>query len=1287
MRGGGAGEPEPVAWLLRTATGIAEPLAGALGALRALSALAPRSEPLLLALEDADHLEPDEQELLSGFARALDAHARVALLVSGETPLAGAPATRIAVGPLDREALRAWTRGTLSEGALDELLTATGGLPAEIGLELARRRGALPARAPRARVSRSAASPAESDARTELLAALVAFDGDLDARLLGLSVEAFAVLGGRVRREGERIRLRSRRELDALRRSLPETALQNAHRRAAEAFAGLSNTALRTELRDAAIVYHLARSGALERAAATLRALEPVWKAHPRPFARRLSPLLIQERALDPETILVLGEIALSAGEPHRALTAATRCLRARPGNELTLRARVLTADALLRLGQPARAERTLARAVHRSAPSELRATLFDRIARARLQSGDPAGAERAALKGLELARAPDLRRALSETVGLAASYLGRTREAEAQLSKLLDETDPETAPRDACRLRSALAILAFRAGRARIAAERHASALALAERHGFDDLASLCLLNLGTAHHQAGDLGAALASYERGLAMARALGRESTELTLRYNLANLRAEIGELDRARHELDALERRAAPARLRQLAPALAVLRAEIALASGDLALAERTIGDARTLLAERGLERELLEVELLAADLDAGRGALDAAASRATGVAERARALSALDVELRAEIPLARVELARGSTAALERLERARTRAAAAGQELLHARLSTELARAAETLSAPEAPEHADRARRLWDRMAANLSPEDRDAFFRDPRRALGTQTTPVAPDRDGARTEAAALRRLLSLSRRINSSLSLERVLEYAVDAAVELTGAERGFLLRAFDEGGPRVAAAHGAPDTAATPSQSIVERVFATQEPVVTTDATADERFVGQGSVHAMRLKSVLCVPISTPERALGVLYVDSRIQRTRFGDAERALLVALADQVAVALSNAELHARLAERTAELERKQRTIEQLSAERERELEALRERVAVQTRAFQLRYDYGRIVGRGPKMRAVLEQLDRIIDTDVNVLVLGESGTGKELVARALHANGPRAQGPFVGINCAAVPEALLESELFGHVRGAFTGADRDHKGLLLSANGGTLFLDELGEMPLATQAKLLRVLQEREVRPLGAARSVPFDVRLVCATQRDLPADVASGRFREDLFYRVAVVVVRLPPLRERLEDLPELARALLARIAEQQGRPAPELTSDALRTLALHPFPGNVRELENVLTRALVLSDGRRISAADLDLSTTALRSRKSRTRAEYERDERERILEALRATRWNVSLVARTLGIPRNTLYRKLTRYGIQRQDSAHTPERDSPRNFRL
>ena len=297
-------------------------------------------------------------------------------------------------------------------------------------------------------------------------------------------------------------------------------------------------------------------------------------------------------------------------------------------------------------------------------------------------------------------------------------------------------------------------------------------------------------------------------------------------------------------------------------------------------------------------------------------------------------------------------------------------------------------------------------------------------------------------------------------------------------------------------------------------------------------------------------------------------------------------------------------------------------------------------------------------------------MRELAQQVQRVLESDVAVCVFGESGTGKELVARAIHWNGPRKAGPFLGINCAALPETLLESELFGHVRGAFTGADRDKQGLLQAARGGTLFLDELGELPLPTQAKLLRVLQEREVRPLGSEKSVPLDVRILAATHRDLEEAMAAGKFREDLYYRLAVVSVRLPPLRERPEDLPVLCEKILEQLARDAGKKPKALGQDALRRLATHPFPGTVRELLNVLTRAFVLAPDSKIRAEDLDLGERRPAAPRAASRRDFEQDERERILSALRQARWNVSVVARSLGIPRNTLYRKLKRYGLER-----------------
>jgi two-component system response regulator PilR (NtrC family) len=251
-----------------------------------------------------------------------------------------------------------------------------------------------------------------------------------------------------------------------------------------------------------------------------------------------------------------------------------------------------------------------------------------------------------------------------------------------------------------------------------------------------------------------------------------------------------------------------------------------------------------------------------------------------------------------------------------------------------------------------------------------------------------------------------------------------------------------------------------------------------------------------------------------------------------------------------------------------------------------------------------------------RLVGESPAIRAVRGLIDKVARSMAPVLVQGESGTGKELVARAIHDHGARAGQRFVAVNCGAIPENLLEAEFFGYRKGAFTGANEDREGFFQAADGGTLFLDEIGDLPLAMQSKLLRVIQERSVRPVGATAESPVNVRIVSATHKDLSAEVAAARFRQDLFYRLNVIQIRVPPLRERLEDLGLIAARVLARIAQDAGvSPTPRLTAGALQTLSRYAFPGNVRELENLLHRALALAGGESISADDLGLPDTLL------------------------------------------------------------------------
>ena len=305
------------------------------------------------------------------------------------------------------------------------------------------------------------------------------------------------------------------------------------------------------------------------------------------------------------------------------------------------------------------------------------------------------------------------------------------------------------------------------------------------------------------------------------------------------------------------------------------------------------------------------------------------------------------------------------------------------------------------------------------------------------------------------------------------------------------------------------------------------------------------------------------------------------------------------------------------------------------------------------------------------IVHRSAVMTELLETVRRAAASQVPVLVTGETGTGKELIARALHAESPRAPRPFLAINCGAIPAGLLESELFGHVRGAFTGADRARTGLFGAADGGTLLLDEIGDLPLALQPKLLRVLQEGEVRRIGDNQSRPVDVRVVAATAVDLPQAVAQGRFREDLFYRLAVVNIDVPPLRRRPEDIVPLVDSYLPRLSARHGRPAPEFAADALLRLEQHPWPGNVRELLNVLEKTLVLCREETITAADIILdeapATAGAPSELSLKKA-VAALERDHICRALAATGGNRTQAARLLEISLRNLLYKIKEHGL-------------------
>ena len=536
--------------------------------------------------------------------------------------------------------------------------------------------------------------------------------------------------------------------------------------------------------------------------------------------------------------------------------------------------------------------------------------------------------------------------------------------------------------------------------------------------------------------------------------------------------------------------------------------------------------------------------------------------------------------------------------------------------------------------------------------------------------------------------------EVAGAARLQAVAAAMVTERSQRALFDQIVDALIDLTGAERGFVLLADEEGGSerKVIAARNfdreaVRDAMTKVSKTVEGQAFSTGDPVIVTDATMDERFAETESVLNLRLRSILCVPVRGREGPIGTIYLDNRFEKAVFEERQLPLIRAFSDQAALALENARLHELNASRLEELEKAKAEVEELNriladriAKTSVELQETKEHVLRERAEAPLKYSYANIVGQAPRMLDLFHLLDKVTDSDVPVLVQGESGTGKELVARAIHFNGPRKDRPFVSENCAAIPETLLESELFGYARGAFTGANTDKKGLFEVAAGGTLFLDEIGDMPMDMQKKLLRVLQEKEVRPVGGKRTIQVDVRILSASNQDLRKMVAEGRFREDLFYRLNVITVELPPLRDRAEDVPLLVERFLAELAETAGSGKKTITDEAMAALKRYAWPGNVRELRNEIHKANALSDKvilpiilsdsvRKSVSAPPPVPLLGKRTLKEMVREVVDDLERRAIQEALQRTRGRKAQAARMLGVSRPTLDAKLALLGIE------------------
>ncbi len=527
--------------------------------------------------------------------------------------------------------------------------------------------------------------------------------------------------------------------------------------------------------------------------------------------------------------------------------------------------------------------------------------------------------------------------------------------------------------------------------------------------------------------------------------------------------------------------------------------------------------------------------------------------------------------------------------------------------------------------------------------------------------------------------------------KLLEINRNLNTKIVLKDLLDLIIDTVIEVTGAERGILLlvesKEFRIKAARNMDKEEIKDPEVKVSHSIASSVLQSGKPIRSDDVLKDRRFRSLQKEKHVKLRSVLCVPVRSEEKYIGAIYVDHRFESGAFTDNHLRWLDILSDQVAVAIRNAQMFDDLRLRSRDLEDAQTRLEKMNLDLEEKVfskslqleEAMK--LIPRERPRRVKYDYSEIVTRSPKMYELFVLLDKVTDSSIPVLILGESGTGKELVARAIHRNGPRKNKEFVSENCAAIPVNLLESEFFGYVRGAFTGATRDKRGLFEVADEGTLFLDEIADMPNAMQTKLLRALQDGEIRRVGGKHVLKVNVRIVSATNKNIYEQVRLKEFREDLLYRINVITINLPPLRERREDIPLLIDVFLDRIAKRTGEKKKTFDRDTFHLLYQYDWPGNIRELENEIERLAALS-GEQIESCLLSPSVQSRgegrtvsvegKSLKEIVARTVEDVEHQVIRSTLMDSGWKKSRAAEVLGISRPTLDAKIDKYSLTREE---------------
>lgn len=947
------------------------------------------------------------------------------------------------------------------------------------------------------------------------------------------------------------------------------------------------------------------------------------------------------------------------------------------------------------RRGDPEAARGILEAALLGMAPDDEGALLLRaRLARVLVTSGHFAEA----LAAAEPALASRSRSAMAarESAVLALAYSGKLEAARRLLDSFSEDARETQDSSLVARIAALDGLVEQLVGRPAQAAKAYE--LAVREYEQIRDLhgAAAAAFNLGCVLAETGNYAGSIAALERAIRELGRLGAVTDHALAVFNVGQLFLQLGDLDAASRAAGALAEEARASRVEAFQGYAQLLAAQVQRKRGVLLDSGRSYQFAAEAFSRLGMRAMAETADIERAELLARQGEIAQARAYLFRVEGEGQAngpgavvASAVPREESLACARARIDLADPESTGIERLALAESLMESAGEARNLGRLPTawRLASLASQLFAQSSDDRQRQALEIARTCFQEVKMKTPAKYWPGIESDSEAKVLELHSGKSAAGlVERAAvlegrLRRLLRINKRLNSDLRLSRVLETIIDTVIELTDAERGFLLLKDSDGELVVKVARNIDQTTLEGTSSSLSRSIAKQaaesgEPVIAVDAAGDSRFSELLSVSDLHLRSVLAVPLAVKGQVVGTIYVDHRLRKGVFGEDELALVLDFAEQGAIAIENARVVSELRRREQQVQSLNRRLERELKVQEAALSEARVELKESRQVAALRYDYRQIVGQSPCMLDLFRLLDRVTDTSLPVVIEGESGTGKELVARAIHFHGPRKDRAFVSENCAAIPETLLESALFGHVRGAFTGADREARGLFAIANGGTLFLDEVAEMSPAMQGKLLRVLQDGEFHRVGGERPEKVDVRVLVATNKNLTELVESGKFRKDLFYRLSVVRLHLPPLRERREDIPLLLRHFLEKAEQPTGGAVKTIEPVALGKLCRYGWPGNVRELENEIARAGAFA-GASIGLSDIsphiqtgqDPSETVRNEPDSlRIKHRVERLERQLIREAMGRSQGNQTKAATLLGLSRFGLQKKLRRYNL-------------------